>query len=220
MAESSFWPLPRVATSYGMFSARAEMTDFGIIWKSRIVVETSIDSCCRGNFESFIRQLHGGVQLVGIYCFDYDKRGPWGTGRTRDDWGRLSEGVRYTTGAKLGPIAVWRAHGGLIAGETAGIGARKLRVFGGFPGDRVICGNDRITVGGRVYIVKSATRSAPDGFDVELFDPLHTSVEAGTPIPLGGRYIVPMRLINRDAGDNLTGPDGPTRFTLDFQQAL
>lgn len=226
--ESSFWPNPRRSVTYGRsflsvstgeWERRVVVEDRGVLWASKIVVETRVDSCCRGNFEAFLAELHGGLNCVNIYCFDYDAGGPWGSGRTLDDWGALMGSVTWEAGAHWDGGAAWRAMGGVVAAEPAATGARTLFLSGGFPGDRVICGNDRITVGGAVHIVKRAQRADADArFTVELFTPLRASVAAGAPIPLGGRFVVPMRLKNREAAENPTGPDRLPRFTLDLIQ--
>ncbi len=217
----SFQPVARVAHSRGLFDPDGFMEDLGDLWTARIEVETapSRGEWGFGRLQSYLRSLRGGVNLSRIWDVRYCR--PMGTARTREDWGRIAGRSRHEGGGKLGPVAEWRAQGGVVFAEAAGAGATDLRLMGGFPGDRAILPWDRITIGAAVYIVAEAERvEAAANFALRIFDGLQSAAEAGTPVLLGGRFSKIMRWTNPEAIDNFSRAGAFASQSLEFQEYL
>lgn len=215
VTRSSFWRVPRVARSAGVFTFAPEVQDMGTLWRAEITVEPAAGAE-RYAFEAFLRALHGGANFVRVHDFDYEQLAPIGTGRNIAEALEIEPGpIGWDTGVLWDTGAGWEFTGELETAETLTAGASILSLKNGAPGEEIIAPGDTIEIGGEILL--AAGSAVPDevGRVTVAIDPHHqVAAEAGVAVTVGSPYRVPMMLLNVDAGANATDASGLTVFNL------
>ena len=230
--ESGMWREPLVALSSGLLTKDDFAEDFGTRWRATVVLQprqtikrTSLPAgfypqpqCCRGQIEQFIRDLHGGVNTVEVWDFDYDDTKPWGTGRSlTDQSSSLAPGapttLEWTTGARRTTDAGW----GRATGTPSAVGKNPVLLSGMAANETVICAGDTLRIGSETRLVtKGGETSSAGRVYVTVNEPFSG---AGGEVEIGARYKIAMRLLNRDAGKNVSDVDNMPIYRLELKEA-